>query len=289
MCRWLRPGHATRAAALHCGTCGTCVERREAFALAGIADPPNTLGHRHERRAPDRQDVQVRGSAQPARPARGPQVRPYPRPQLPGRGVAGVGRVRWPYRGLSWTSPSWPRWRAHINATFDHRDLNTVLDDPPTSEHLARYFYTWCDRASGAAGGRAGGEGAGLGDRIHLRRVRTGTAMTAALLPARPLLVAETFGPTFQGEGTERRAAGVVPAAVAVQPCRARAATRPTRGTQPGLICASTRFGEPPTRSSNGCWGYRLRLLVITGGEPMLQQDVLLPVVAAVACRRAPD
>lgn len=23
----------------HCGTCGTCVERREAFALAGIADP----------------------------------------------------------------------------------------------------------------------------------------------------------------------------------------------------------------------------------------------------------
>ena len=35
---------------------------------------------------------------------------------------------------------------AHIDATFDHRDLNTVLDDPPTSEHLARYFYTWCDR-----------------------------------------------------------------------------------------------------------------------------------------------
>ncbi|MBA2279722.1 MAG: 7-cyano-7-deazaguanine synthase QueC [Actinomycetota bacterium] len=24
---------------LHCGTCGTCVERREAFALAGVADP----------------------------------------------------------------------------------------------------------------------------------------------------------------------------------------------------------------------------------------------------------
>jgi 7-cyano-7-deazaguanine synthase len=25
--------------ALHCGRCGTCVERREAFHLAGIADP----------------------------------------------------------------------------------------------------------------------------------------------------------------------------------------------------------------------------------------------------------
>jgi 7-cyano-7-deazaguanine synthase len=24
---------------LHCGTCGTCVERREAFMVAGIEDP----------------------------------------------------------------------------------------------------------------------------------------------------------------------------------------------------------------------------------------------------------
>jgi 7-cyano-7-deazaguanine synthase len=24
---------------LHCGTCGTCVERREAFTLAGVTDP----------------------------------------------------------------------------------------------------------------------------------------------------------------------------------------------------------------------------------------------------------
>jgi len=24
---------------LHCGECGTCVERREAFLLAGVADP----------------------------------------------------------------------------------------------------------------------------------------------------------------------------------------------------------------------------------------------------------
>jgi 7-cyano-7-deazaguanine synthase len=24
---------------LHCGTCGTCVERREAFIVAGVADP----------------------------------------------------------------------------------------------------------------------------------------------------------------------------------------------------------------------------------------------------------
>ncbi|HCP05808.1 MAG TPA: 7-cyano-7-deazaguanine synthase, partial [Verrucomicrobiales bacterium] len=24
---------------LHCGTCGTCIERREAFLLAGVPDP----------------------------------------------------------------------------------------------------------------------------------------------------------------------------------------------------------------------------------------------------------
>jgi 7-cyano-7-deazaguanine synthase len=28
---------------IHCGTCGTCVERREAFLLAGIADPTTYL------------------------------------------------------------------------------------------------------------------------------------------------------------------------------------------------------------------------------------------------------
>ena len=28
---------------IHCGTCGTCVERREAFLLAGVADPTDYL------------------------------------------------------------------------------------------------------------------------------------------------------------------------------------------------------------------------------------------------------
>jgi 7-cyano-7-deazaguanine synthase len=28
-----------KGAAIHCGTCGTCVERREAFMLAGLPDP----------------------------------------------------------------------------------------------------------------------------------------------------------------------------------------------------------------------------------------------------------
>ena len=28
-----------KGGAIHCGKCGTCVERREAFALAGVPDP----------------------------------------------------------------------------------------------------------------------------------------------------------------------------------------------------------------------------------------------------------
>jgi len=32
----------------------------------------------------------------------------------------------------------------YLNASFDHRDLTTVLDVPATSENLARYLYCWC-------------------------------------------------------------------------------------------------------------------------------------------------
>jgi 6-pyruvoyltetrahydropterin/6-carboxytetrahydropterin synthase len=34
--------------------------------------------------------------------------------------------------------------REYLNASFDHRDLNTVLDLPATSENLARWVYQWC-------------------------------------------------------------------------------------------------------------------------------------------------
>jgi 7-cyano-7-deazaguanine synthase len=30
---------------IHCGTCGTCVERREAFLMAGVPDPTEYLSH----------------------------------------------------------------------------------------------------------------------------------------------------------------------------------------------------------------------------------------------------
>lgn len=36
---WLDTWSCYKGSTLHCGTCGTCVERREAFAVAGITDP----------------------------------------------------------------------------------------------------------------------------------------------------------------------------------------------------------------------------------------------------------
>ncbi|GIL29055.1 6-pyruvoyl trahydropterin synthase family protein [Actinocatenispora comari] len=34
--------------------------------------------------------------------------------------------------------------RSYIDDQLDHRNLNDVLDIPPTSERLARHFYDWC-------------------------------------------------------------------------------------------------------------------------------------------------
>lgn len=36
---WAATWSCYKGGELHCGTCGTCVERREAFALAGVSDP----------------------------------------------------------------------------------------------------------------------------------------------------------------------------------------------------------------------------------------------------------
>ncbi|TQS42789.1 6-pyruvoyl trahydropterin synthase family protein [Cryptosporangium phraense] len=36
--------------------------------------------------------------------------------------------------------------KAYLDATFDHRHLNDVLDEPPTSERLAAHLATWLER-----------------------------------------------------------------------------------------------------------------------------------------------
>lgn len=34
--------------------------------------------------------------------------------------------------------------KAYIDAEFDHRHLNDVLEGPSTAERLARHFHDWC-------------------------------------------------------------------------------------------------------------------------------------------------
>lgn len=34
--------------------------------------------------------------------------------------------------------------KTYLDATFDHRDLNTVVGFEPTSERLAQHLYGWC-------------------------------------------------------------------------------------------------------------------------------------------------
>jgi 6-pyruvoyltetrahydropterin/6-carboxytetrahydropterin synthase len=48
----------------------------------------------------------------------------------------------------------------HLAGAYDHRDLNAVLDVPPTSENLARTLFDWCAANLGLPGG------------VHLAAVR---------------------------------------------------------------------------------------------------------------------
>lgn len=34
----------------------------------------------------------------------------------------------------------------HIDASFDHRHLNDMVDFNPTAENFCHYLYTWCER-----------------------------------------------------------------------------------------------------------------------------------------------
>ncbi|GAB3160945.1 7-carboxy-7-deazaguanine synthase QueE [Micromonospora sonneratiae] len=99
--------------------------------------------------------------------------------------------------------------------------------------------------------------------------------------PALPLLVAETFGPTFQGEGPST---GHQALFLRLSRCNLSCPRCDTPYTWD-----TSRFdlrGHTTRRSAEEVVRWVLtqptRLLVITGGEPLLQQDRLLPVVKAV-------
>ncbi|MGH3693459.1 MAG: 7-cyano-7-deazaguanine synthase QueC [Pseudonocardiaceae bacterium] len=66
----------------HCGECGTCVERREAFLVAGGEGPDRVRGGGGGLGVPDREAVPVRGRSPALRAAGGAQVRPLAWAQL---------------------------------------------------------------------------------------------------------------------------------------------------------------------------------------------------------------
>ncbi|WP_433530293.1 7-carboxy-7-deazaguanine synthase QueE [Micromonospora sp. CA-263727] len=99
-------------------------------------------------------------------------------------------------------------------------------------------------------------------------------------LPARPLLVAETFGPTLQGEGPST---GQQALFLRLSRCNLscpRCDTPYTWDTSRFDLRAHTTH-RTPEEIIRWVLAQPTRLIVITGGEPLLQQDRLLPVVKA--------
>ncbi|MEU8284200.1 7-carboxy-7-deazaguanine synthase QueE [Micromonospora sp. NPDC048905] len=100
-------------------------------------------------------------------------------------------------------------------------------------------------------------------------------------VPARPLLVAETFGPTLQGEGPST---GQQALFLRLSRCNLscpRCDTPYTWDTSRFDLRAHTA-DRPAEEIIRWVLTQQTRLLVITGGEPLLQQDRLLPVVDAI-------
>ncbi|HEX8632454.1 MAG TPA: 4Fe-4S cluster-binding domain-containing protein, partial [Catenuloplanes sp.] len=97
----------------------------------------------------------------------------------------------------------------------------------------------------------------------------------------RPLLVAETFGPTFQGEGPS---AGQQAMFVRLSRCNLSCP-----GCDTPFTWDTTRFDlrihtSRRTPEAVAAWALAAStpLVVITGGEPLLQQEPLLPLVTTL-------
>ena len=105
--------------------------------------------------------------------------------------------------------------------------------------------------------------------------------MTSAVRD-RPLLVAETFGPTLQGEGTS---CGQQALFIRLSRCNLSCPPCDTPYTWDwerfDVVVETHRLTTPEIL--HWVLGYPTRLVVITGGEPLLQQNPLVPLVTALA------
>lgn len=106
--------------------------------------------------------------------------------------------------------------------------------------------------------------------------------MTAIAVRDRPLLVAEVFGPTFQGEGPS---CGQQALFLRLSRCNLSCPGCDTPYTWDKSRYDLREHTERRTAAWLIDWAldHPTSLVVITGGEPLLQQDRLLPVVTALS------
>ncbi|GAA3251102.1 7-carboxy-7-deazaguanine synthase QueE [Dactylosporangium siamense] len=104
---------------------------------------------------------------------------------------------------------------------------------------------------------------------------------SSADITVRPLLVAEMFGPTFQGEGPS---AGQQAAFVRLSRCNLSCPPCDTPETWDTSRFDLREYTTHRTVAEVAAWllAQPAQLVVITGGEPLLQQDRLVPLVEAI-------
>ncbi|MFE3196848.1 7-carboxy-7-deazaguanine synthase QueE [Embleya sp. NPDC059237] len=103
----------------------------------------------------------------------------------------------------------------------------------------------------------------------------------AAIADAGHLLVAERFGPTFQGEGPS---CGQRAAFVRLSRCNLRCPPCDTPYTWDWrrFDPRAEAHRESPTELADWALGLDTELVVVTGGEPLLQQQALIPFATAM-------
>ena len=142
-CRSPTRGPATRAAPSHCGTCGTCVERREAFELAGVADPTKYevgLMYRVSKRFGFSASHVLHGLGDD-----------HPCSRLHGHNYesrCSSSATTSTSAASSSTSRELDPVKRWIDATLDHRHLNDVMEGQPSAEAIARLVHEWCARGA---------------------------------------------------------------------------------------------------------------------------------------------
>ena len=264
-----------RGGDIHCGRCGTCVERREAFVLAGVDDPTPydlvavvmfTISKRFAFSASHLLEGLAEG---------------HPCARLHGHNyevevVAAAADLD--PRGFVVDYHDFAPLKTFIDRELDHQHLNDVLPGQPSAERIAWWLFEWCK-------GHLGDEVAG-----HLVAVRVSeTPAHVGRVPAQPLTatlaVSEVFGPTFQGEGAFLgQRAGFVRLARCNLDCRwcDTPYTWDWNRFDPAAEIAEMAVDDVLHRLDE----MAVERVVITGGEPLLQQRRLVPLLEAAAERR---